>query len=186
LITCRIEDTATTCSDTSNIEHINAGQAFALKHTISGSPAGATGRWGIVFTADRVGESMIPNSVRDTLNDEEYFTAHGVLPFPTTSESAHQVRGMPRIVLRRLYFEAGTAAGGGITWVDTVRRNAAATALTCTISSGTGPCSGESRVAVTDGDLLSHKFDCSGFCGPADTTVGHSTLLVEVPTRRIW
>jgi hypothetical protein len=62
-----------------------------------------------------------------------------------------------------------TAPGGSRTWVFTVRKNGAATAVTCAIPSGGTTCSSANSVTFADGDLISMHVLQTGSGNPPDT-----------------
>ena len=57
--------------------------------------------------------------------------------------------------LSNLSIKVGATPSGGDSWTMTVRKNNVATALTCTVASGTSTCTSAASVVFVAGDLIS-------------------------------
>jgi len=178
------------CTDLSNTLHVDAGDQISLHATYAGSRPPQTGdiTHSIQFDADRDGEYIIPVGMytRTDPDDVDYILASGAEKPPTDAEETHQQLIHPRGEIKKMYtWYAG--AGDCTIWYTTLRYNGSDTGFSTTsgVSYPVLKVDTDSEFLVAAFDEINYKIS-GDLCSEGDGLRGFNSLLVEVPSRRIW
>lgn len=163
LVTCSALETATTCSDTSNSLSIaapanssTAGDNVEFAATATSTPNASTPGMGARFRSDISGAYVLPsvNTLTPSTSVATYYPLVGGAGAGSGTEANVQWVSDSQTI-SRLAVKVGTAPGAGKSYVYTLRKNGADTALTCTIADTNTFCyvSGAS-ISIANGDLL--------------------------------
>ena len=144
-LTCTIADTATSCSDTTNIKTVIPGDDVAIKLTVSGTPTARAMRYSLAWDASTAGETILlgnTNGSNWAAGSTDY-AALASIPgtSPTGTETSFYTVIPTAGTVKNLYSELDTAPAAGKTRVFTVRKNGADTAVYCNISGTATSCS---------------------------------------------
>lgn len=164
-LTCTL--TATTCSDLTNVVSVSPGDLVNYISTPSSSPTAQSIQISVVFEGTTAGTSIMLAGISSNMQTDG--TANYSHPQAVTSFSATEVvrSGIATTSgrLGPLYVKCPLAPGSGKSYAFTVRKNAGATSLTCTVSDANTTCSDTNTSnypSIVAGDLIAIEAVASG------------------------
>ena len=150
----------TTCNNTSSTITIAAGETYVITSTVTGTPAAANVRYGLVFDPTTEGEWIIAHSSSDNMNDTttEYrdIAGSGGIWISTELDRRQLAQAF---TIKNFYVEASGLAGAGKSYVFTPRKGAAdmSATFTCTTDNTNVQCNDTESITISDDDLLSFE-----------------------------
>lgn len=178
-LTTTMSGANTTSSDTSNTVTVAAGDTVSVRIVTTGSPAAASGSWGLSFDPDTDGESFTGYASASAMSPSTSATGYQALTESGDAWNATESTVYTRIaatVIKALYAVLSVAPGAAKSYALTVRKEVATTAATVTVTGAattTGNITGQ-RIAVNNDDRLTVSSVPSGT--PATTVVKYSIL----------
>lgn len=163
-VSCAISGTNTTCISTSTYLAVGSTDYVTMQITPAGTPTRSTPTWTIAFLSSTTGQSPLGSQGTPNTASTFYQGMFGTLATAQTAEGSAWGIVSSSGVLSNLIVLSTAPAGSGKSIVATIRRNASATSVTCTIS-------GTSQTICTDntntqrfapGDRLSISYAPSG------------------------
>lgn len=155
-LTCTISDTNTSCSDTSNTVSVTDGDILTIQGAIVGSPAATTGIGGGEFDPSIEGDFPLLSS-GNGIDYSSLATGYNVVQGPDTRNTIEtfSYENANPMNITKFYFRLTIAPGSGKSWVATLKKNGADTAINCTISGTDTLCNSVGNIAYAQNDTLS-------------------------------
>lgn len=126
---------ATTGNNTADTVDIVAGDKVNIVSTVSGSPVESTVAFGVVFLPDIPGEWIACATTDDPTDSRDVEYQHLMCGDAALTDVEDVQHGLaPVTTAKKIYVNLSTAPGSGNSWIFTLRKALASTALTVTIS----------------------------------------------------
>jgi len=162
-LTCTISEASTSCNDTSNTVSVSAGDLATWVAVPSGTPVAAIPHITVQFDGSTTKESILGGSGSGNNTATRFYPPHGNEGSGNTTEAVGSETLIPTGGSFKNLRIVKSDPGVGNTFVWTLRKNSADTALTCTITSGNTGCTDTSNsVTVAAGDAVSLSFTQTG------------------------
>lgn len=165
--------------DSTNTMAVVGGDAVALQHTFTATPAATNVRYSIAFVAANKGQFIIAENTQDnTSSSTQFFVAAGTFPFMDTTSGHHYEVVRNYIKCSRIWTEQqfGTI---NFTRTQTLIVNGVASALSKTVTQTLVSGFTDAVVNLVPGDTI-HMRTVPGGIGPHPTPAVHTALLAEV------
>ncbi len=156
-VTCTIQEASTTCSDTTNVALISAGEWYTISATPSGTPASPGEMYWSAEVSSGTRQAVITGDTPTGPSNST--TVYTGVAYNSAWDSTEATRSMvwsPPGTVATLYVMMATAPGAGTSYAFTMMKNGSAQTVTCTISDTATSCSDTAHsFTVVAGDLIS-------------------------------